>query len=274
MDERITIRRSTVDIFFALVAVLVWILSYYLSSMAPAAPESPYRFLADILKDLGVVVAGLALVDWLWTLFSGDPLQRNIEQLGIRITGAIDLVNHARNAGVIRIDSSPTALDVGFPTDQFKDARHQIDLCGMTLHSLFARGNLTSALEDAVRRGCRIRVCIASPDNSAVLHNSHRDARAAMPGQSTAVINAINALRQSLAPDEVQRRLSLYVLREGVMMATISRIDHKMLVVPYLRLAFTMDSPAMLVEDKGPGSIFATYASEFEYLVKQTIERS
>jgi hypothetical protein len=270
MRERITIPRSTVNIFFAVLAIVVWVPSYYFYSKVP--DQVGYHFAAEILKDLGVVIAGLAIVDWLWTLFSGDPVQQKIDQLQSSIGDAFEIVRHARNSGVIRIDSNPVDLDAGFPTDTFKSAL-EIDLCGMTLHSLFARGDLISTLEYAVKRGCKVRICIASPTNSVVLENSLQDARAAMPGQSASVIEAVGSLKKSLPGAQAKGDLSLYVLPNGVMTAFISRIDQKMLVVPYLRSAFTMNSPAMLLENTSKQrSLFAIYKQEFDYLVAQSSE--
>ncbi len=146
MRRAILTPRSTVNIFFALVSVVVWGLSYYFFSKTPHEDLLAYRFPAEILKDLGVVIAGLAIVDWLWRLFSGDPIEQSLDRLEGEIKAAIQIVGHAQHAGVIRIDSDPAALDAGFPTDFFKNA-HSIDLCGFTLHSLFARGDLISTLE-------------------------------------------------------------------------------------------------------------------------------
>ena len=268
MPRNISVPRSTVNLFFVLLAIVVWGLSYYLLSQGSDTKLSFQQFTAEILKDLGVVIAGLALVDWLWRLFSGDPVEQSLGRLEESIKDAIHIVAHARHSGVVRIDSDPVALDAGFPTDQFRNAQ-SIDLCGVTLHSLFARGDLTSAMEEAVKRGCRIRVCVASPENSAVLNNSSETARAAMPGQSASVIGAIRSLETSLrtTSNELADRISLYLLQDGVMMASISRIDRKMVVVPYLQSAFTLDSPAMLLEDSGERPLFATYQREFEHLL-------
>ncbi len=90
-----------------------------------------------------------------------------------------------------------------------------------------------------------------------------------MPGQSASVIEALRSLKGSLsaASKELADRISLYVLEDGLMNASISRIDRKMLVVPYLRSAFTMDSPAMLLENTGKKPLFTAYQREFEYLL-------
>jgi hypothetical protein len=284
-------------------------LSYHFFSKGPEI-NLGYHFTAEILKDLGVVVAGLAIVDWLWLLFSGDPVQKHLDRvegsfqqsitrlegsvqqsltrleesveqsvnrsidgstarLESKIEGSIEVVGHARHSGMIRIDSNPTALDAGFPTDAIKKAKRSIDLCGMTLHALFARGDFISTLEEALRKGCAVRICISSPENQAVIDNSLPSARAAMPGQSLAVIDALGLLKSSLQNISygTADRLSLFVLEDGIMTAFISRIDEKMLVIPYLRSAFTMDSPAMLLEDVGQRPIYLTYIKEFEYLV-------
>jgi hypothetical protein len=296
--KRIEIPRYTVNIFFALLSAVVWILAYHLFAEASAV-DLGYHFAAEILKDLGVVVAGLAIVDWLWLLFSGDPIQQHLDRLETsfneallrlessvqasvnrsidestarlesKIEASIEVVGHARHSGVIRIDSDPTALDAGFPTDAVKHAHDRIDLCGMSLHSLFARGDFISTLRAAIARGCLIRICIVSPTNASVLENSEESARAAMPGQSRSVIDALKLLKDSLRKSSTEQadRLSLYVLQEGTMTAFISRIDEKMLVVPYLRSAFTMDSPAMLLEDAGESPVFVAYEKEFEYHV-------
>jgi hypothetical protein len=273
--------RSTINIFWVLAAVVVWGLSYYLLSHFSHDDFPVLHFSAEILKDLGVVIAGLALFDWLWHLFSGDPVEQSIAQLEKAseqssnrlekaMIDAIGIVGHARHAGVLRINSDPRAVDAGFPTDFFENAK-SIDLCGFTLHSLFAK-DLIPKMDQAARRGCNIRVCIASPENSAALNNCIESARVAMPGQSESVIQAVCDLQKSLRQqaDEGANRISLYVLQDTVMTASICRIDGKMLVVSYLQSAFTMNSPAMLLEDRGEQPLFATYKSEFEYLLSKS----
>jgi len=300
--------RYKVNILFVGISAVVWAISYYCFSKS-STEDLGFHFAGELLKDIGVVVAGLAIVDWLWAFFSGDPVEKHLDTMEVKvrellgllqgavdgsiqrlessvdssversingstrkleskIESAIDVVGHARHAGVLRIDSNPRALDAGFPTEAFLRGREYIDLCGMTLHALFANGDFISAIETAVRNGCKIRICVAAPSNSDVVNNCLPSARTAMPGQCQAVIDALKFLKQSLrsSPD-LADRISLYVLEQGTMSAFISRIDSRMLVVSYLRSVFTMDSPAMLLEEGGERTIFDSYCKEFEYIL-------
>ncbi len=197
-----------------------------------------------------------------------QSISESTARLESKIESAIDLVGHARHAGIVRIDSNPRFLDAGFPTDAFMKAERNIDLCGMTLHALFAEGNFTSTIDLAVRRGCSVRICVSAPSNTQVINNCLPSARTAMPGQCQAVIEEQRDLRNSLkSSPELANHLSLSVLEEGTMAAFISRVDSKMLVVPYLRSMFTMESPAMLAEENSDKTIFNSYLKEFDYLL-------
>jgi hypothetical protein len=57
--------RSNVNLFFTMLSALVCILAYHFFAKGSEA-DLGYHFTAEILKDLGVVVAGLAIVNWLW----------------------------------------------------------------------------------------------------------------------------------------------------------------------------------------------------------------
>jgi hypothetical protein len=69
--------RDKVNIIFALISVVVCAVPYYCFSKG--SPEDfGFHFAGEILKDVGVVVAGLAVVDWLWAFFPGDPVEKHL----------------------------------------------------------------------------------------------------------------------------------------------------------------------------------------------------
>jgi hypothetical protein len=175
-------RRWGVNLIFTILALSCWGVSFYLQFAHPASQDATNQaqhaelderhFYGDLAKDIGVIVFGLALVDMLWGVFGGDPIQRDL--LGIqrdllRVIKSVLIVDQTQRFGVLQIARKPTDIDMMRPVDAIDRATGTIEMCGYTLHGLFATGEFTKKLKRAVERGVLVRVCIGSPNNEEIL---------------------------------------------------------------------------------------------------------
>ena len=284
------VKRRVVNLLFILLAFVIWYGSYYWqfdrsagetgANPATNAEEEQKHFPGEILKDLGVVVAGLALVDILWTFIGGDPLHTDIARVEDAVTSlgkSVRIVDQAQKHGVLQITRKPDAVDMTKPVEAIDSANHSIDMCGYTLHSLFATGQLKDKLEKAiVERKVTVRVCISSPGNKDTPKNCTPGVRTSMPAESQDVLDHLSELKTRLLERkdgaELAKRLTILELKESVMSMSILRRDDLMLVVPYLQHAFTLDSPALLVVRSGADPLFHVYEREFAYICKKSAE--
>lgn len=278
MPQEYKAKRWGVNSFFTVLALLCLAGSYYLMFLSPSVqPSAPAEerekshFYGELAKDIGVVVFGLALVDMLWSVFGGDPLQQDLTKL----LRSMRLIDQSQKCGLIDVAKNPEELDMTDPVDAIKEAKRSIDMCGFTLHALYSKGRLKENLESALRNKVKVRICISSPTNDDVLKNCTTHASKAMPTQSQTVLDHVLGLKaELLAQNEklVAERLSIYELRHGYMSASIMRRDGLMLVVPYLRNTFTLDSPAFLLVDSGTSPLFDSYQKEFDYILTTATE--
>jgi hypothetical protein len=271
MPTKYEAKRWGVNVFFTVLAILFWVGSYRLISQNPVPSPSGEQherghFYGEVLKDLGVVVFGLALLDMLWSVFGGDPLRRDLNHL----LSSVRLIDQSQKCGLIDVASNPEKIDMTDPVDAIKAAKRSIDMCGFTLHALYSKGRLKENLQIALRNKVKVRICIASPTNDDVLKNCLPEVAKAMPGQSEAVLRYLVDLKKELRSQnegEIADRLSIYELHHGFMTASIMRRDGLMLVVPYLRYIFTLGSPAYLLVGSGTSPLFDSYQKEFDYIV-------
>ena len=74
------VTRTFVNSLFILLALLLWYLAYLArpETVSDHATKSVALLFSEILKDVGVVVFSLALVDMLWERFGGEPVQLRV----------------------------------------------------------------------------------------------------------------------------------------------------------------------------------------------------
>jgi hypothetical protein len=282
MPAEFKAKRWGVNITFTAIAIVLWGLSYYLMFVASGGPGDPNaqaterekkHFCGELAKDLGVVVVGLTLVNVLWSVFGGDPVEQDVREL----RRSVGLIGQLQRCGIIQIAPRPAGqfpwgLDTMDPVDAILKANRSIDMCGFTLHALFSSGRFKENLETALRKKVRIRICIASPENMDVLNFCTPDCRGAMPGQSHGVLSDLMNLKSKLTTEgkALGERLSVFELRSGLMSMSMLRRDGLMIAVPYLRSTFTLDSPAVLLVESGDFPHFDRYQREFDYLLEQS----
>src|SRR4051794_33822576 len=105
-DGGFWVSRTFVNWLFIAVGLLLWYAAYLIrpdvASEAQAGKHALQLF-SEILKDIGVVVFSLALVDILWNRFGGDPVQGEISALAKTTQNVLQIAQQANATGLSQI---------------------------------------------------------------------------------------------------------------------------------------------------------------------------
>ena len=264
MPDGFKVSRTFINGFFIALGFLLWYSAYQTQPEQEAhAGKSGALLVSEILKDIGVVVFSLALVDILWQRFGGDPVQAQITKLEGTTNNALRIVQQAHTSGLSHIVSRVGNIPDIELLEYISSSKLQIDFCGYTLYHIFEREQLAHALDERVRAGVPVRILIGDPANPDLFANIQVQTKTAMEGQMKFVSDSLVSWKSNstISVSSLDARR----LGKGPLSLSVLRFDDRMLVVHYLWTRFTSETPSLLIQglDK---PLFRTYADEFDHL--------
>lgn len=148
------LNRRLVYILFASLSLALFLAAAIIKFHYPNDPSG--ELISDILKDVGIVVGAVALINILWNIFGGEPLTEQIDQLKqLNI-----LMRDADNSGLAGVFAR--AADV--KSDQWlsliQNSKSHIDISGHTLYEISDSEQLCKALLERVKSGVNVRLLI------------------------------------------------------------------------------------------------------------------
>jgi hypothetical protein len=261
-------------IIFSLLAICLLLAAALIDSTG-----DKYKLPADIIKDLGIVVAAVVVVEFLWKGFGGDPLSHSINALHdlIRATHAelsqsSAVSGYAERNGVIGIYSRSADFNSTQWGTLIARCQHDIHLSALTLHQFSERRDLLEALKGRIVAGVAVRVLVCGPDNPVLSSAGGYDSETldTMRTQMRQSLATFDQLRQSL-PSEYRSKLRIWRVDHGMMDSSIRRFDNTLYVVPYVYGKRTPECPLIVLsDDRKPW--FVVYQQAFEMLVESASE--
>jgi hypothetical protein len=219
------------------------------------------NLVGDVLKDVGVVIGALVLVDILWGSVGGDPLSQQIAALAQASRITVD----ANTTGLYRVHAS--ALEMGSENwvRLIQQTRHRIDIVGYTLYDFMEKKAVRDALLEEARRGVRVNVLLSNPSSPALAQNVDPHKRDTMRQQMTSSLWKLKEMRNSLPPD-LKSNLSIRsVVDKGALDIGMRRFDNVMYIVHYSYALSTPDTPVYVIKDENK-PLFQTYMRCFDEL--------
>jgi hypothetical protein len=215
-------------------------------------------FWKDIIKDIGVVIFSIAMIDLLWHWLGGDPVGNAIAKLH----ESNALVVQADRCGLIGVGAKRE--DLWSPTEirnMILASKSNIDLCGWTLYLFTENHNLMRALVERASDGVRVRVLVGHPKNPFLEGSVKQSLLNQMREQMNVSIAEFGG-HQSQSSNFVTR-----AIRDKTIAVSLLRFDDKMQVTPYLVNYSTEVTPRynFLGLDR---EVFERYLREFEELFK------
>jgi len=230
----------------------------------------------EALKDVGVVVIGIAVIELVWIIVGGAPTEQALDDLLSQLSdasqvirGDVESVRHevaamsalaasARNCGLADIAANQDKLkyDYSHFIAKVAAAKQKIQICGAALEFLYASDDALEALSQRAAMGLDIEVLLPADENPvvmAIFQDRFED-------HIRRTAKNLAAQIEQHAPKVTLRRIKAKALT-----MTMVRIDDEMLVTPYLLSRQTSESPRLLLRG-AESPLFRVYENEFRAL--------
>jgi hypothetical protein len=228
----------------------------------------------DAIKDFGVVIIGVSLVEIVWSAMGGAPTEKDLKKLvedvertrnGIHDDVTSIRTEVARMGAITRRGDDAGIMDVAhsqgtlgsepiFRQDIYM-AKSGIDLCGSTLHYIYGSDSITHALVEAAKRKVPVRILLPSPSSNLLIAIFKDD-------YELNIKTTVESFTKKIKDQHSE--INLRHLKVKALTTCILRVDDKMLAMPYLYAYQTQDSPRYLL--RGNTRIFDKYQTEFDEL--------
>jgi hypothetical protein len=225
------------------------------------------NFWRDLVKDFGVVIAGLLVVNLVWSIVGGEPLENAIKVLRhelqrteVNLGRFSKLTSSAQAAGLLDVGGNSSALQ--YQADQLvqmiEHAKVRICVCGLTLLLLQENHNLVTVLREAANRGVLVQILLAAHDNPWLAASNEE---ATLPGMTGVISNTIRILKEAAQNTQFQVR----ALRKKTFTVSLLRFDETIIATPYLVSTMTASSPRFVASGSDT-PLFKIWMREFDYL--------
>lgn len=259
--------KTLIRTIFLLLSILFFFTSYTLNIQQSL-------LLSDIMKELGVVVLGIIMLETLWSAFGGDPqteklvgLENLISSQATSIENLV-LSNTLRQSdiecGLARVH--PRAKDVTHDEllNNLKNSFHHIDLQGITISDLVHNEEWLRIMKQRITSRVQIRIVVMSPENPSLLPGGKSAYREVELLRTQAAIswNKLATFYTQLSQDE-KESVAFFRLENGIMSNSIRRFDSTMYIVHYLTHVDTRETPLYVIrgEDR---PLFQKCMQEFQ----------
>jgi hypothetical protein len=283
-------RQTAALIVFVLVSVTLLLTSTILEQNHH--PQS-----ASIALNLGVSIAAVSIIEWLWRRFGGAPLEQQIQDfrsatsstlgelrsststlsstLG-ELRSSTSTLRDLEETGIVRIYGR-REQELDQRVDQWEQLAVQakeIDLMGLTIHqNWFQHEKLCAALRRVLSENQgTIRVILLDRDQgSSIAQRVKQPGETRRAGLLRGLLDATYSEFEALvadAHDHVENKaLQIRLIQECTLYALVIRIDDYMYVAPYVASNVGHYSLAMAINGKSH-SIYQIYMKELDEMFR------
>jgi len=239
----------------------------------------------DLLSNFAVTFAAVGLIDFMWDILGGEPMEatminsfgevnHRIDTLNQSMSVVADLVNN--HIGIERIWSTRRDWEKDSTdglTTWKKRVCHakQVDIISNTFYSPWAKDDgFWEDLFDSVNRGTKFRLLIYDPDYEILQIRSENEDDSKIGATSEMKMEIYSTLKKiakkiNSLDNNVKHNFEVRLNSKYYQLAQIIRADKQILVALYLSHRTGSTSPTFQV--LGPdSSFFETYKQQFETL--------
>lgn len=230
-----------------------------------------YPDLHEISIAISVTIISVSLLDFLFHLAGGNPIQHQIKDLSTeiqRLSTTIDVIENARRIGVNEMHDCTG--NYGGKLQWFKimqDAKASMDLMGRSLYEWIRAPEFNEIILKKINNdNIKFRWLIMSPNNR---HLEQLEEDGELIGESIEkkiipVCSRLKIIRDQLSMDK-KNLLEIRTFSHVPLYCSLLRVDDRYFVTPYLHSVASRNSPLLVLQ--GPTSPWAiTYSREFEQL--------
>lgn len=190
-------------------------------------------FLSELFLQLGIALAGVTIIEFIWRTLGGDPLSKLIDRLLL----VIPLLESQKKLGIKQFYANRGDVKID-PWIEYMKSAQQVDMMANTLRQNWTSNNsFLKVLEEKVRRKqCKFRILTLFPGSSACIQRAKEEddrvGRLAATVQDSLL--KLSDVKKRLEESNANEYLQLRAKRDGNLYCSIVRVDDKMLVTFYL----------------------------------------
>lgn len=255
-------KKKSAYIIFTILGVLVIIISFLVKPDQVSNDE----FLYVVLLNVGFVILTIVIVNFLWSLFGGDPIETMIH----KSADTLKLVSDGFHGGLYRAFlSSSDFATAGEWASLLKKAKKQVDMMGYSLQVWTRTAEFQNILTQLANKNVKVRIMIMDEQNanfSAGLNFDHLDSLSleSMKDEVRACTQCMGSILSHVNKNK-KNNVKFVKIKRGLTECQIIRIDGQLYVTPYLYSKHTADSPLFVFREQ-KGGHFEKYMEEFDML--------
>lgn len=237
--------KGIVRVLFIVSGFLLFLLSYVLQI-------NQYSLLADGVKDFGVVLLSVVVLDFIWNAVGGDFSEKDKQE------------------GVSKVYLSPDRAEKEASwIELVKKAKKRIDLQGLSLNYLATKQGFMEALKASIIAGVKVRVVMMSPDNPLSGDPRFYVYPEQLKSESKTCAKNFQRLEDEIKSIKGRRSQFKFMLSEVKPISiSLRRFDDKLYIIHYQHNQNTFDSPVYLITKSENRELFQKYIASFEGLFK------
>jgi hypothetical protein len=240
---------------------------------AAAIDSTLHPVLNAVLLDLGLVSVAVVLIDALWRLAGGNPVEEQIASLGSeinRLGQTVDVIQNTRSVGLESVfDCTGNFGGQADWLGLIEQAGQRMDLMGRALENWVRPNEISSLLvRKIVSEDVKFRWLVMSENNRylRLLEEGGMLLTERVSHKLPSVYERLRAVRD-LLPEDKRSNLQVRLFSNEPLYCSVIRIDNRFLVTPYLAVVGARDCP--LICFSGEHSPWArSFGGEFEHVWK------
>lgn len=238
-------------ILFIAIGVLLIVFSTFLVNRG-------VDWLHALVLNLGIVAVATMLIEHLWLLCGGAPIENQIDALSHqvdRLGRSIDVIEAINEVGLT--DVSDRLGNFGTQHDWVEllaDAGQSADLMGRVMHGWVTFDGFPDLLSRKIRDGVKFRILLMSPENpfQDMLTEEGSKIDSVLTQKRDVVLGVLSKIRVSL-PQELRSSLQVRLFNRVPLYCSIVRIDDVIYWSPYLCSNQAQNCPLLIVKGRTSG---------------------
>lgn len=212
-------------------------------------------WLEALLLNLGIVAIATIVIDYIWRLVGGTPMEQQISELASqidRLERSNNVIEAIREVGLHDVsDRLGNDRDQNDWIEILSNATHSVDLMGRTMHSWTEYDELEALLIRRVREGVSFRWLIMGPANRfhTMLTEEGAELDSMLGHKRDAVLSLLCRVRDRLH-DEHHPKFQIRVFDHVPLYGSVARFDETTYWSPYLCSNNSKNCPLLIVHGR------------------------
>ncbi len=244
-----------------LLGILILIISFFLKEKTMSFES----FIFQALFNIAFVLITIALVNVIWGLLGGEPLEKMLD--GLR--SSIKLLGDSTESGITRFLYANDRYTSKDWHEILCRSKYKIDLLGYTLNTWSRIEGFEEELINRVKAGVKIRVLFMDEKNPFLNANINYEQikSLSVPIVENEIYSSTDffsdIMKRSVGEKGVKGSFEMRKVKKGLIMSQICIFDDTSIITPYLHSVTTPHSPLIII--KGQESrVFKKYQKEFD----------